>query len=46
MNIYVYKSKKFVLIRMDGTVSRSQLDHKDVEHDLINTSKLELIAFK
>ena len=29
----------------DGKVSRSQLDHKDVEHDLMNISKLELIAF-
>ena len=34
-----------ITIKPDGTVSRSQLDHKDVEHDLMNISKLELIAF-
>ena len=34
-----------ITIKPDGTVSRSQLNHKDVEHDLMNISKLELIAF-
>ena len=34
-----------ITIKPDGTVSRSQLDHKDVEHVLMNKSKLELIAF-
>jgi hypothetical protein len=34
-----------ITIKPDGTVSRSQLDHKDVEHNLMNKSKLELIAF-
>jgi hypothetical protein len=34
-----------ITIKPDGTVSRSQLDHKDVEHDLMYISKSELIVF-